>query len=267
MADSVDLHFERSGDGPAIVILHGLFGSARNWQSVARRLSDNYSVIAVDLRNHGSSPHNRIMDYAVLAADVAALLDDLSLEAVTLLGHSMGGKAAMTLALRNCAPIARLVIVDIAPGGYINEYNATLDAMQRLDLSATTRRSDAHAQLAESIPDLEIRSFILQNLRFRADGPPLWRINLQAIRNNIESLVGPVPRVDSARFDGPVHFIRGELSARITDSDLVSMKQLFPAFDLLTIPNAGHWPHAENPREFLARLRPLLEGKLEKSGS
>jgi len=255
---TVDLKFHRTGAGAPIVILHGLFGSARNWQSMARRLADNFEVITVDLRNHGSSPHAAQMSYAAMAADVSALLKKLELQDVNLIGHSMGGKAAMTLALTEPGRIARLIIVDIGPGSYDNDYNQMLNAMSELDLNTISRRADALAALGHAIRDSEIRLFILQNLIFSANTPPRWRMNLRAIRDGIDEIVGAIPCDPAARFDLPTRFIKGENSKRITEDDLTLINRHFPGHELITIANAGHWPHAENAKEFFAKLSQLL---------
>jgi len=255
----VDLHFQRFGAGRPVVILHGLFGSARNWQSVARNLADQYSVVTVDLRNHGSSPHAAQMDYAAMSLDVSVLLQKLALKNITLIGHSMGGKAAMTLALSDADRIAQLIIIDIGPGAYVNDYDHLLAAMSQLDLHTISRRADAQARLQSAISDNDIRAFTLQNLIITANSPPHWRINLPAIRNAIEDIVGAIPIGSGAPFNAPSHFIRGENSDRISRDNLASIRDHFPSFKLTTITNSGHWPHAENSVEFITKLRQLLE--------
>jgi pimeloyl-ACP methyl ester carboxylesterase len=263
---AVSLHFQQSGNGAPIVILHGLFGSSRNWQTTARQFAEDFNVVTVDLRNHGASPHAPHMNYTALAADVLALLEKLDLQDVALMGHSMGGKAAMTLALSDPGRIARLIVVDIAPGAYVNEYEDMINAMENLDLNAITRRVDADSRLAEAIPDNEIRLFILQNLRFRTDAPPVWRINLQAIHNEIANLVGAIPCNDTAHFNRPTYFIRGANSNRVLERDLPTIERYFPNYEMLTIAHAGHWPHAENPTEFQAKLRHILLDGPRRSG-
>ncbi len=258
---TVELHYHQFGSGPPIVILHGLFGSSRNWQSVARNLANNFLVVTVDLRNHGTSPHATQMGYAAMAQDVSRLLQKLDLAEVTLIGHSMGGKVAMTLALTNPDRISQLVIVDIGPEAYENDYNDLLGAMSGLDLDQITRRSDAQIQLKAAIPNNEIRSFILQNLSFNGAASPHWRINLPAIREAIDNIVDaiPIPSDSAVPFNAPAHFIRGENSDRIGERSSSPISRLFPNWDLVTIANAGHWPHAENPVEFLTKLRQLLD--------
>ncbi len=223
--------------------------------------------MTVDLRNHGASPHAARMDYEVIADDLSALLEELDLHDVTLIGHSMGGKAAMTLALREPGRIARLVVIDIAPGRYPNEYEELLAAMMDLDLSSITRRAEADARLARAIPESEVRLFILQDLRFSAAESPSWRMNLAAIGEGIEALVGAIPCDESARFERPTYFIRGVESARIRDRDIADIEHHFPSYRVIAIPDAGHWPHVENPSQFLAELRRVLAGEGEKTVS
>ena len=212
----LELHAEITGEGPPVVILHGLFGSSRNWQSVARSLAPRHRVYALDARNHGQSPHATAMDYRVMAADVAQFLARHSLQGVTLVGHSMGGKTAMTLALEDDTRLARLVVVDIAPLGYEDEHTAVVDAMLALPLEAVQRRGDADRLLAAAVPDPEIRLFLLQNLRFEG-GTTSWRLNLPALRAGMAALVGELPVAPGARSEKPAFFIRGGRSTRVAD--------------------------------------------------
>lgn len=254
------LHAEIAGAGSPVVILHGLFGAGRNWQSVAKALAARHRVFTVDLRNHGQSPHAAAMDYRVMAADVAALLARHDLHAVTLIGHSMGGKTAMTLALTDDTRLARLVVVDIAPLAYADEHTPIIDAMLALPLAAVRRRMDADTLLAAAIPDPDIRLFLLQNLRFDAGGAS-WRLDLPAIRAAMPALTGELPVAPEACSDKPAFFIRGGRSTRVADgAPLASIAPHFPRAAVLTIPEAGHWPHAERPAEFLALLEEILAG-------
>ena len=258
MSRTVTLNYDRIGDGPSVLILHGLFGAHRNWRAVTTVLAEHYCVYSVDLRNHGDSAHGESMDYETLAADVATWVDTLSFSEVSLLGHSMGGKVAMTLALSNPRWLQRLLIVDIAPFAYPNEYDEILAAMAALKLDPGLRRKDADRALADALPDAVVRGFILQNLRFAKDKPPYWRINLAAISASIESIVGAIPVQPGARFAGATTFIRGANSDRISVDGFPELKVLFPHAELVTIPDAGHWPHTENPRAFLRVVQNAL---------
>jgi pimeloyl-ACP methyl ester carboxylesterase len=257
MTIPVELAYETFGNGPAVVILHGLFGSKRNWRGVAQRLGEDYRVFTVDLRNHGESPHASEMDYTAMAADVGELLERLDLESVALIGHSMGGKAAMTYALSHGERLGRLIIVDIAAKAYPNEYDAVLGGLENLDLTAISRRADADAALSSSIPDPVIRQFILQNLILSGDGRA-WRFNLDALVRHIGALVCAIPVTENATFNRPTYLLRGALSERSLDPDCEAMAARFPALQTVTIPAAGHWPHSENPTDFMRELRAIL---------
>jgi pimeloyl-ACP methyl ester carboxylesterase len=234
-----------------------LFGSARNWQSYARQLGARYHVIAVDQRNHGRSPHADAHDYATLADDIAALIRRLGLDEVVLLGHSMGGKAAMTLALTAPSHLARLVIVDIAPLAYADQHTLIIDAMLALPLGEIQRRQQAEQALAAAVTDPAIRMFLLQNLQFDNDRAR-WRLNLPALRRAMPALIGALPVSENAKFDGPVHFIRGGGSDRVRDVDLPRCRRFFPDLHVHTVAGAGHWPHAEAPAAFAACLEQAL---------
>ena len=239
------------------MILHGLFGSSRNWRSVARNLADTYGVYTVDLRNHGRSPHANSMDYRDLADDVNALIASLDLHELALVGHSMGGKAAMTLALGDPSRLSHLVVVDIAPVAYTDQHAALIDAMIALPLDRVHRRSDADRILAEAIPDDSLRLFLLQNLVIDASGP-WWRLNLDALRTEMPALVGPVPDLAGRQFDGRTTFVRGGRSDRIGAAHAAVISRHFPNSEILTIADAGHWPHAERPNEFVDLCRRIL---------
>lgn len=257
MNESVELACDAVGDGPPLVILHGLFGSARNWQSVARALAARHRVLAVDARNHGQSPHTAAMDYRLMASDVAALIDRLALGPVTLLGHSMGGKTAMTLALLEPSRVVRLVIVDIAPIATPDVHTSIIEAMQALPLAAVTRRHQADEALMDVVPERDVRLFLLQNFLPGADHGA-WRFNLEGLRRAMPALIDALPVPAAARYDGPVHVLRGARSERVTAATLAAMKPAFPHVCLHTIADGGHWPHAEAPSGFMRALEDAL---------
>lgn len=257
MSAPLALAHDITGEGPPLVILHGLFGSARNWQSVARTLSSQYTVVSVDARNHGRSPHDAAMDYTVMAADVSALLDKLALREVTLLGHSMGGKTAMTLALTDTSRLRRVVVVDIAPLPSDDQHTTMIDAMLAIPSSSLRRRYEADALLRAAVPDDGVRLFLLQSL-LPSDSGGRWRFNLRALRHGMPELIGPLPVPVGARFTGPVGVIRGERSDRVDARAVPLFLDYFPHASLHTVPGAGHWPHAEAPREFLRALEDCL---------
>jgi len=257
MNSPVALVYDSVGEGPPLVILHGLFGWARNWQSVARALADRYRVLVVDARNHGRSPHAAAMDYTVMAADVAALLDREAAPSATLLGHSMGGKTAMTLALTAPARVSRLVVVDIAPIATPDQHTHLIDAMLALPLAEVRRRLDADALLRAAIPDDEIRLFLLQSFVPGAEAGA-WRFNLPTLRAAMPALIDQLPVPPDARYAGPVHVIRGARSDRVTRATLAAMRPYFPHLCLHTVAGGGHWPHAEAPQEFMLALEDSL---------
>lgn len=255
---AVNLKVEVVGDGPPVVVLHGLFGAGRNWITVARALAGQYRFHLVDLRNHGGSPHTETMTYLDMVEDVRLLIATLGLETFTLVGHSMGGKAAMTLALNAPRGLARLVNVDIAPVSYPDRFVDIIAALEALDLSAVARRSDADRALAAAIPDTAVRLFILQNLLFD-QGRAYWRLNLTTLKRDMAHILGPLPVAEHAHYDGPTWFIRGELSDRITEQHLPLMRRWFPHHHLETVLGGGHWPHSEAPAAFMAAFSRALD--------
>ena len=246
----IELAYKEYGRGPATLLLHGLFGSGTNWRSVARRGSDRRRMITVDLRNHGESPHTDTMDYPAMAADVRTLMDGLGLGQATVLGHSMGGKTAMQLALESPERVERLVVVDIAPVASEENHTSLIDAMQNLDLARIERRADADRDLRESIPEPGVRQFLLQNL-IEDDSGFRWRIDLDAIERSMPELSGfPGFGADSA-FPGEVLFVRGETSSYVRPEHHPVIRGFFPRARIESIEGAGHWVHADNPSRFL----------------
>ena len=243
----------RYGDaGRVVLILHGLFGSAKNWHSQARSLASDYRVLAVDLRNHGSSPHSPQIDYPSMAADVLALMDTEGIEQASFLGHSMGGKVAMQVALQAGARVHKLIVVDIAPKRYPHHHDDVLDAMQALDLNARRTRQDLDQALSEAIPDAGVRQFIMTNLvrDKQTGGAYTWQINLPAIVSNYARLAAPP---QGRPFNGETLFIKGAASKYIQAADRETVESLFPRARAKVIANAGHWPHVDKPHAF-ARL-------------
>ena len=255
--DPVDLHYRVEGEGPPILVLHGLFGSGTNWRSISRRLADRFSVYAVDLRNHGRSPHRPVMTYASMAEDVTRLLQTLGLKKTAIVGHSMGGKVAMTLALTNPSSVTRLCVADIAPAPSEGDHSPYLTAMLNLTLDELERRADADRLLAASISEPGLRAFLLQNLVSSAEGYH-WRLNLDTIKQSMDDLTGFSPPDPTHAFPGPTLFLRGERSSYVRDEHIPIIRSLFPNAAVTTIANAGHWLHAEQPEAFLHQLTPFL---------
>jgi esterase len=254
---AVTLAHAEHGVGPPVVILHGLFGAGTNWTMVARRLGERFRVVTVDLRNHGASPWAMPMDYPAMAEDVAAFIAAQGLGSAAVIGHSMGGKVAMVLALTAPELVTRLVVVDIAPVARPTSHLAFVEAMLGVDLKGLNRRSVADAALRPALPNDAERQFLLQNLVAGQEGFH-WRLNLPAIRDAMPQLSGFPPFDAAAAYRGPTLVIRGGNSNYVRDRDLPAFARLFPAFELVTIAGATHWVHAERTEEFLAAVTPFL---------
>jgi esterase len=253
---TVSLAATEYGDGPPVAILHGLFGSGRNWTGIARRLAPRHRVIAFDLRNHGASPWAEPMGYPEMAADVAAAMLARGHRRYALIGHSLGGKVAMTAALEDGEAIARLVVVDIAPVAYPHTPAPYFRAMSELDLTAISRRGEAETRLAGAIPDPAERGFLLQNLVF--DGAPRWRLNLAAIETALPFLAGFPELPAGTVYTGPALFIAGEKSDYLRGEHEAALRRLFPLARIAPVAGAGHWVHAERPEAFLGLVEPFL---------
>lgn len=252
------LHITRTGTPgptPPLLIAHGLFGSARNWGAIARRLADRSEVAAVDMRNHGASFWDRHHGYADMADDLAKVIEHIGGRA-DLLGHSMGGKAAMMLALTRPELVRRLVVADIAPVAYSHTHAGHIAAMRGLELRGLHSRAEADHKLAEVIENAGVRAFLLQSLDLKSD-PPRWRLNLDVLEAEMARILG-WPDVEG-RFDGPVLFLSGAQSDYVKRDDRAAIKALFPAARFAKIPGTGHWLHAEKPREFEAAVRAFLD--------
>jgi len=255
----VPLAVVEHGAGPPLAILHGLFGSGRNWASIAQRLATHHRVIAIDLRNHGASPWVDTMGYGEMAEDVLSTMQARGYDRFALLGHSMGGKVAMIAALEHGTAVDRLIVADIAPVAYPLRHLAHLRAMRELDLAAIKHRSDADAALAAAIPDAAERGFLLQNLILE-NGRVRWRLNLSTIEHEMPRLVG-FPAVPAGRtYDGPTLFVAGGLSDYLRPEHEPAIRHLFPHAEIANIDNAGHWLHAEQPAAFLAIVEGFLTG-------
>ncbi|GBD43889.1 Esterase YbfF [bacterium HR40] len=255
---AVSLACERFGEGPPLVFLHGLFGSGRNFRSIARAFAPRFTCFLVDLRNHGQSPHARPADYPAMAADLFALLDRQGLAAADLVGHSMAGKVAMYAALADPARVRRLAVLDIAPIRYRHDHRQLIDALLALELSTIRRRADADAALAAAVPDASLRAFLLQNLVFDAEGRAAWRVALAILREDMDRLLDfPLPNEDAC-FRGPALFLRGGRSAYVPAEAEHAIRRLFPRAEFATIADAGHWLHAERPEDVRRALASFL---------
>ncbi|MFN4157356.1 MAG: alpha/beta fold hydrolase [Gemmobacter sp.] len=248
---------------PQVLIVHGLYGSARNWGAIARRLADaGRAVVTVDLRNHGGSPWWPTHSYADMAGDLAGVIAAAGAP-MDVVGHSMGGKAAMMLALTRPDLVRRLVVADIAPVAYAHDQTRHIDAMRGLDLTGLDSRAEADRRLAASTPDAGLRAFLLQSLDLKAV-PPRWRLNLDVLAREMGQIVG-WPDV-AGRFEGPALFLTGAESDYVRPEHRPAIKALFPAARFAKIAGAGHWLHAERPREFTETLRVFLGAEAAATG-
>lgn len=237
---------------PPVLIVHGLFGSGRNWGVIAKRLSDGRRVVTVDMRNHGASHWEDSHTYHDLATDLAEVVAAIG-GRVDVIGHSMGGKGSMMLALDRPALVRRLLVADIAPVSYSHTQVHLVHAMRRLDLSRISTRTEADLMLAREIEEPDVRAFLLQSLDVKGR---CWRLNLDVLERDMELITG-FPAV-SGRFDGPALFLAGANSHYVQPEHRPLIKRLFPNAKQAKIPGAGHWLHAEKPREFEAAARAFL---------
>jgi esterase len=251
------LNYQEFGEGRPVIILHGLFGSSRNWQGIARSLAEHHRVITPDLRNHGHSFHEDAMSYIDMADDVITLCDHLNISDAILMGHSMGGKVAMTVALLHPEQFSALVIVDIAPFDYEHSFHDLVDAMLHMDLENLKSRTAAEAELKKITNDINTIQFILQNL-IRVEGKFSWRINLPTISANLTtiSLFPESLKTKSCRM--PSLFLGGSESHYVKSIHNASIYQHFPAAEITMIEGSGHWLHAEKPKEFLNEVKTFI---------
>ncbi len=248
-------HRDLGGAGlPPLVILHGILGSSRNWQTAGRDLASRYHVLALDLRNHGASPHAEDAGYAAMEGDVAAWLDALGLGRVALLGHSMGGKVAMLLACRRPERVERLIAVDIAPREYFRggSQRDEFAAMGELDLASLHSRAEAERRLEARVPDWAMRKFLATNLERDPGGQWRWSVNLEALTRALPGLEKN-PLREEDRFAGPALFILGGESSYVRQDDRPAILRHFPAARMETLPGSGHNPHMD-AREAFVRL-------------
>lgn len=255
---STNLHYTIYGKGAPVIILHGLFGSSRNWLSIAKNLAEEYQVITPDLRNHGQSFPAESMTYTEMAMDVATLIRELSLEKVSLAGHSMGGKVAMVTALEYPDRINHLAVLDIAPVSYEHRYGKIFSALQNLPLNRIKNRNEAEQILNEQFDDLFLVRFLVQNLS-RTDKGFEWRINLTAIQENIEHISSFPEPGDKSMFEKPALFLGGEYSQFIQPVHKEPVSRYFPKAEIEYIKNAGHMLHIEQPEAVLNRLKQFLQ--------
>lgn len=242
------LHYREIGEGKPFVILHGLFGNSDNWQTHGKKLSEYYRVIMVDLRNHGHSDWSDEFSYELMTADLKELFDDLNLSDVILLGHSMGGKVAMLFAQKYSELLDKLIVVDMGIKAYPPHHQHILEALNTLDLSSIENRSQADVHLSKYIDSEGVKQFLLKNIYWVEKGKMAWRMNVPVLEKEMENILSAIEPIECFV---QTLFIRGALSQYILDEDIPEIEEVFPDSELITIDNAGHWVHAEQPDAFM----------------
>lgn len=257
MSESIELHYQDNGprDSVPLVVLHGLFGSADNWRSHTKQWQEQRRVITLDLRNHGRSPHSWAMDYSLMADDVVALLDRLNIPRCDLLGHSMGGKVAMSVALRYPDRLVSLIVADIAPIAYQHGHDDIFAAMRRVETGKPTSRKEADELIAEHIENRATRLFLATNLLRDEDGVMHWRVGLDEIEAAYDNIIDE-PAGDGA-FSGATLALRGTYSDYVDESSLPRLYAVLPQAEVVSL-EAGHWLHAEQPDAFQRAVNDFL---------
>ncbi len=246
-----------SSEGQPLVVLHGVFGSLDNWATVSKEIADaGYAVYLLDQRNHGRSPHSDEFTQEAMAADLAEFIEEHSLQNPVLVGHSMGGKTVMRYAMEYPDTYDKLVIVDIAPRYYPPHHKSLLEGLNALPLVKIENRQQADELFSAHEPNVGVRQFLLKNLYRTAEGTFAWRFNLPVLTAQIEQVGEAIPKLRSV--PESTLFMRGALSPYIKDEDREAIEDLFPNAEIVTIPKAGHWVHAEKPKEFVAALTEFL---------
>lgn len=239
---------QQYGSGPPLIIVHGLLGAGGNWATLARKTyGEHFTTYVVDLRNHGRSPHDDEFSYAAMGEDIVALMDEEGLSHAHILGHSMGGKLGMHLALEHAERVDRLIVADIAPRGYAVRHETIFNAFDSINPAVFESRQEIDSAMSSAIPDDGLRQFLLKNLDRDGEGYR-WKINLAAIRKGYPDIIGAVESWNS--FDGDVLFVAGGQSDYVSDADMPDIRALFPFAEMVHMPESGHWLHAENPALF-----------------
>ncbi len=252
-----DLFYREIGEGTPIIILHGLFGASDNWMSIGKLLAENHKVYLLDLRNHGNSIKSTAFDYDTMAKDVITFIEKHQIESPIILGHSMGGKVAMNLAVEYPEKISKLIIADIGPKAYPVHHQVILEGLSAIDPDSIKSRKEADEILSHYVKIAGIRQFLLKNLGRKEDGGFEWKINLPIIKEKIENVGAPLSTI--SRFDKPTLFIRGGDSNYILEEDFDLIHTIFTDSKVKTIQKAGHWLHAEQPQAFINIVNQFLQ--------
>ena len=252
----MQLNFRKYGSGTPLVILHGLFGSSDNWQTLGKKFSENFLVYLVDLRNHGHSPHSDEFSYELMSDDINELILSEKIENVNLLGHSMGGKVAMRAIQKFPFHFKNLVVADIGVKKYPMHHEHIIAGLQSINLKDTSSRAEARKLLTLHVKEEGVQQFLLKNLYWKQKGELSWRMNLNVLVENMSEILKEVPKELSLT---PTLFLRGEKSKYIEQEDFDELHELFPNSEIETVYNAGHWLHAENPLDFYQLVFDFLQ--------
>lgn len=250
------LFFRELGDGPPIIILHGLFGSSDNWLTQAKLLGDQYKIYSVDQRNHGQSPHSEDFDYQSMVNDLKEFIDEHQIREPAIIGHSMGGKAAMNFALAHADLLFKLIVVDMAPRPYNLEHYTIVEGLNAIPIDSLSSRNEADEILSGHVSEPDVRQFLLKNLQRKSTGGFSWKINLPVISDKLANIGADLQY--PGKFTKPTLFIRGGKSKYIRDEDWEKIVQIFPGAQLETM-DTGHWVQAEKPQEFAEKVLRWLQ--------
>ncbi len=265
----MELFYRRIGSGKPLIILHGLFGSSDNWYSIGKQLSGNHEVFLVDQRNHGQSPHHALHNYIALSDDLHEFIVQHNIFRPVIMGHSMGGRTAMFFAARHPKLIDKLIVADISPCSYnpsnhpeeALQHEKIISALRNVDLSAVSSRREADIRLAQTISSLPLRQFLLKNIKTDNHGKFHWRFNIDAIENNLSEIykgIDTLPLPEKNQISFPALFIRGQLSGYIQEKDITCIYNYFSNASVVTIPQAGHWLHTEQPELVIDFIKKFL---------
>lgn len=267
----MELWFRKSGSGNPLIILHGLYGSSSNWYSIGRELSKDFEVYLIDQRNHGKSFHHPLHNYDAMRDDLYEFFISHRIEHAILVGHSMGGKTAMSFALKYQEMVDRLIVIDISPVDYNNKSHAYVAAIHRkiistlqlIDPALIRNREEADKMLQTSIPQENIRQFLLKNLKRKKNGKYRWILNVEALAQNIVNIsagIIPAGSANTISVTIPALFIKGEYSNYIREEDEAIIFKLFPSAHIAVIPGTGHWLHVDKPTLFLKSVHDFISG-------
>lgn len=269
----MELFYRKYGQGPSMIILHGLYGMSDNWATIAKHFSKKFEVFILDQRNHGKSPHNDDHSYDSMADDLLNFINSQQIDMPIIIGHSMGGKTAMKFSSLYPERVSHLIIVDIAPKPYKEmammrndelSHHQIMEAMYKVDLTVVKRRDDIDELLGKTIGSPGIRQFLLKNIGRSKSGNYYWQLNLGVLSNNLDEIMDGVnydELLQNSPLNGfPVLFIRGAKSPYITDEDEEKIRWIFPFAEFQTIPDSGHWVHSEQKGKFIKVIEEFLEG-------